>query len=92
MEDIALKNNKSIRNVLAAFASETSFCVLCDARRRDLIECWYSVMSAVHYPCFACRLKLLTWQELVEVLPEGLQQFVEFKYGICPRGLSASAV
>jgi hypothetical protein len=71
-----------IRNVLAAFASDASFCVLCDARRRDLIAIWYSVLSAVHYPSFAWRLKLLTWQELASVLPQDLQQFLEAKYGI----------
>jgi hypothetical protein len=71
-----------IRNVLAAYASNASFCVLCDARRHDLIEIWYSVLSAVHYPSFAWRLKLLTWQELASVLPKDLQQFLEEKYGI----------
>lgn len=73
-----------IRNVLAAFASDASFCVLCDARRHDLIEIWYSVLSAVHYPSFAWRLKLLTWQELATALPQNLQQFLEAKYGIAP--------
>jgi hypothetical protein len=73
-----------IRNVLAAFAADASFCVLCDARRHDLIEIWYSVLSAVHYPNFTWRLKLLTWQELTSVLPEDLQQFLEAKYGILP--------
>lgn len=73
-----------IRNVLAAFASDTSFCVLSDARRNDLIETWYSVLSAVHYPSFAWRLKLLTWQELATALPSDLQQFLELKYGIVP--------
>jgi hypothetical protein len=71
-----------IRNVLAAYAVDASFCVLCDARRHDLIEIWYSVLSAVHRPTFAARLKLLTWQELAAVLPEDLQQFLETKYGI----------
>ncbi len=73
-----------IRNVLAAFDSDASFCVLCDARRHDLIEIWYSVLSAVHYPSFAWRLKLLTWQELTTALPEDLQKFLEAKYGIIP--------
>ncbi len=73
-----------IRNVLAAFASETAFCVLCDARRRDLIEAWYVVMTAVHAPGFAWRLKLLTWQELAARLPDNLQQFLDAKYGIVP--------
>jgi hypothetical protein len=71
-----------IRNVLAAFAGDASFCVLSDARRQDLIEVWYSVLSAVHYPSFSWRLKLLTWQELAAVLPTELQQFLEIKYGI----------
>jgi hypothetical protein len=71
-----------IRNVLAAFASDASFSVLCDSRRRDLIEIWYSVLSSVHYPNFAWRLKLLTWQELATALPRDLQRFLEAKYGI----------
>jgi hypothetical protein len=73
-----------IRNVLAAFASDASFCVLCDVRRQDLIETWYSILAAVHYPSFAWRLKLLTWQELTATLPEDLQKFLETKYGILP--------
>jgi hypothetical protein len=73
-----------IRNVLAAFASDASFCVLCDARRHDLIETWYSVLAAVHYPSFAWRLKLLTWQELTNTLPDELRIYLEAKYGILP--------
>jgi hypothetical protein len=71
-----------IRNVLAAYAVDASFCVLCDVRRRDLIEIWYSILSAVLRPTFAARLKLLTWQELSITLPKDLQQFLETKYGI----------
>jgi hypothetical protein len=80
----AIQGYQLIRNVLAAFASEASFCVLCDARRHDLIEIWYSVLSAVHSPIFATRLKLLAWQELATILPKDLQQFLEAKYGILP--------
>jgi hypothetical protein len=82
--DGIIQGYQLIRNVLAAFAADASFCVLSDARRRDLIEVWYSVLSAVHYPSFAWRLKLLTWQELATVLPPDLQQFLEAKYGIFP--------
>ena len=71
-----------IRNVLAAYAAEASFCVLCDARRHDLIDLWYEVLSAVHSPTFATRLKLLTCQELATILPRDLQQFLATKYGI----------
>jgi hypothetical protein len=80
----AIQGYQLIRNVLAAFASDASFCVLSDARRRDLIEIWYGVLSAVHSPTFATRLKLLTWQELSTTLPKDLQQFLEAKYGIVP--------
>jgi hypothetical protein len=73
-----------IRNVLAAYDSDASFCVLCDVRRQDLIEIWYSILTTVHYPSFAWRLKLLTWQELTTALPEDLQKFLEAKYGILP--------
>jgi hypothetical protein len=73
-----------IRNVLAAYAAGASFCVLSDARRHDLIETWYSILSAVHSPTFATRLKLLTWQELSTTLPQDLQLFLEAKYGILP--------
>jgi hypothetical protein len=71
-----------IRNVLAAYAASASFCVLLDARRRDLIESWFAVLSAVLSPTFATRLKLLTWQELAASLPSELQSFLATKYGI----------
>lgn len=71
-----------IRNVLAAYGAETRFCVLCDARRQDLIEQWFTVLSAVRSASFAARLRLLTWQELAAVLPFQLQRFLELKYGI----------
>jgi hypothetical protein len=73
-----------IRNVLAAYAANASFCVLTDARRQDLIETCFSIFSAVHRPTFAARLKLLTWQELAAILPADLQQFLDEKYGITP--------
>jgi hypothetical protein len=73
-----------IRNVLAAYAADASFCVLCDARRQDLIETCFSIFSAVHRPTLAAHLKLLTWQELAVTLPSDLQQFLNEKYGIVP--------
>ncbi len=53
-----------IRGVLAAHTTGGSFCVLCDARRPDLIENWYSVIRAVRSWVLRCRLQLMTWQEL----------------------------
>jgi hypothetical protein len=71
-----------IRGALAAYITECSFCVFCDARRPDLVEAWYGVMRAVRLLALRCRLKLLTWQELAAVLPESLQYFLAEKYGI----------
>jgi hypothetical protein len=73
-----------IRNVLAAYATNASFCVLSDARRGDLIDTWQAVLSAVHHSGFTWRLKLLTWQELATALPVDLQEFLDAKYGITP--------
>jgi hypothetical protein len=88
--DLAMKKGKYvgyqlIRGVLAAHSSGGSFCVLCDARRPDLMEGWFRVIQAVRLSDLRCRLKLLTWQELAIALPEGLQDFLELKYGIIPR-------
>jgi hypothetical protein len=79
---IRIDSYQLIRNVLAANAADAAFCVLLDARRRDLIESWYAILSAVHSPTFATRLKLLTWQELAATLPTQLQSFLAAKYGI----------
>ena len=72
-----------IRGVLAAHASPGHrFCVLCDARRPDLIAAWHRILSAVRLYDLRCRLLLLTWQELAATLPTELQHFLEAKYGI----------
>jgi hypothetical protein len=75
-----------IRNVLAANASGTSFCVLHDERRPDLREAWFGVMCAVRDPAMRVRCKVLTWQELVPFLPAGLCHFLDLKYGIVAAG------
>ena len=73
-----------IRNVLAAHANHCSFCVMTDARRPDLREAWYAVMCSVQIVDLRLRCKMITWQELAEVLPRKLQQFLEEKYGMVP--------
>jgi hypothetical protein len=75
-----------IRNVLAAYAYEASFCVIHDERRPDLREAWFRVMSAVKSAEMRIRLKILTWQELCAVLPQALREFLGKKYGIVPPG------
>jgi hypothetical protein len=89
LSELPMRNEKQsgyqlIRGALAAYATECSFCVFCDARRPDLVEAWYRVMRAVRLFELRCRLKLLTWQELAAVLPEDLQCFLADKYGIFP--------
>jgi hypothetical protein len=71
-----------IRGTLAAYASGCSFCVVCDARRPELVEIWYAVMRAVRSFEFRCRLKLLTWQELAVVVPGELRDVLAEKYGV----------
>jgi len=71
-----------LRNVLAAYALNLSFCVLLDARRPDLVEQWYAVMRCVRPMDLRTRCKILTWQELSAALPGRLQNFLELKYGI----------
>ncbi|HZP64345.1 MAG TPA: hypothetical protein VFB28_13095 [Terriglobales bacterium] len=71
-----------IRNVLAAYANDCSFCVMADARRPDLMEAWYAVMQAVRLIDLRLRCKMITWQELSSVLPRKLRAFLHEKYGI----------
>lgn len=75
-----------IRNVLAAYATDASFCVIHDERRPDLREAWFQVMAAVCSAEMRVRCMVLTWQELAAVLPEQLQEFLEMKYGIVGAG------
>ena len=81
-----------IRNVLAAYAHGCSFCVIHDERRPDLREAWFRVMAAVKSAELRVRLKVMTWQELAELLPEALQEFLDLKYGIVAPGRMASEV
>lgn len=81
-----------IRNVLAAHATGSHFCVLHDARRPDLKEQWFRVMAAVRSAEFRTRLKVLTWQELAALLPNPLQHFLDVKYGIVAPGKTPSPI
>jgi len=81
-----------IRNVLAAHAHGCSFCVIHDERRPDLREAWFGVMAAVKSAELRVRLKVMTWQELAGLLPEGLQEFLDVKYGIVAPGKIASRI
>lgn len=75
-------NYQLIRGVLAAHSTGGSFCLLCDARRPDLIEQWYSVVRTVRDCDLRSRLRTATWQEIGQALPRSLRQFLSAKYGI----------
>ena len=81
-----------IRNVLAAHAAKTSFCVIHDERRPDLRESWFQVMCAVKGAEMRARCKTLTWQEIVPHLPEQLRAFLDAKYGIVEPGCTPLAL
>jgi hypothetical protein len=73
-----------IRNVLAAYALNCSFCVLVDSRRPDMVEAWYSVMRCVKSRELRTKLRISTWQELAGLAPSQLRAFLKRKYGIEP--------
>ncbi len=79
-----------IRNVLAAYAHDCSFCVVHDERRPDLREAWFSIMAAVKNATMRVRCKVITWQELAALLPEPLREFLDAKYGIVAPGMIPS--
>lgn len=79
-----------IRNVLAAVATDCSFCVLHDERRPELREAWFQVMAAIRSAEMRTRMKVLTWQELAAYLPDNLQEFLDLKYGIVAPGRTPS--
>jgi hypothetical protein len=47
-------------------------------------------MAAVKSADMKMRCKVLTWQELAPLLTEGLQRFLEDKYGILAAGTSGA--
>ena len=77
-----VRHYQIIRGVLAAYSTGGSFCLICDGRRPDLVESWYSIVRVVRGCDLRCRLQLVTWQELAGAVPKALQQFLGEKYGI----------
>lgn len=71
-----------LRNVLATYALQCSFCVFMDARRSDLAEAWYAVLRCVKPVELRTKLHILTWQELAETVPSKLRVYLDAKYGI----------
>ena len=71
-----------LRNVLAAYALQCSFCVLIDARRTDMAEAWYAVARCVKPVDLRTRLRISTWQEIAQSAPTTLRRFLTAKYGL----------
>src|SRR5580700_4655448 len=71
-----------LRNVLAAYTLDLSFCLLLDARRPDLKEDWYEILRCVRITELRNACRVLTWQELACCLPSALQEFLNVKFGI----------
>lgn len=90
--EVGYASYQLIRNVLAAHANDSSFCVIHDERRPDLREEWFQVMAGVKSAALRTRLKVLTWQELATYLPEELQEFLDCKYGIVAPGRVPSPI
>jgi len=71
-----------IRGVLAAHATGGSFAVVCDGRRADLMEAWFTVVRAVQDCALRTRIGMFTWQEIAVCVPPRVRSFLEEKYGI----------
>jgi len=78
----SVQSYQLIRGVLAAFACSASFLVLCDQRRPDMAERWFSILASLRQVTLRTRMALLTWQELSVTLPRRVQKFLGEKYGI----------
>ena len=81
--DLSVLHYQLIRGVLAAFAEEGGrYCVICDARRPDLIDAWYAVLRTIR-PCeLRSRLQVVTWQEIAAAMPASMRRWLAEKYGI----------
>jgi hypothetical protein len=77
-----LQSYQLVRGILAAFAEECRYCLICDERRPDLIARWFEVLSAIRHSAQRCRCVLVTWQEISRTLPKGLRKWLGEKYGI----------
>jgi hypothetical protein len=72
-----------IRGVLSAYAEQgTRYSVICDARRPDLVDAWFSVTRAVRLVSLRSQLQLVTWQEIAATLPKTMRTWLSKKYGI----------
>jgi len=71
-----------ISNVPPAHHHNTSFVLLLDARRPDLLRYWWDTMRAVRSSDLRARCHFLLWQEAVQATPQDLREFLARKYGV----------
>jgi hypothetical protein len=69
-----------IRNVLAAAHHQTSFFLLIDQRRPDLLQEWWRIHAAIRGIDLRLRCGFHTWQEIAAVCPRRLAGFLAAKY------------
>lgn len=82
-------NYQLIRYVLAAFAHDAAFFLICDARRPDLLRSWWDVMRSIKPLALRSRCHFVLWQEIAAVAPDKIRGFLREKYGIATTWHSA---
>lgn len=76
-----------MRGVLAAYAGNCRFALLCDGRRADMEEAWFRVLSAMRSFDLRSRMQMVSWQEVAATLPSTVRSFLFEKYGIESGGI-----
>jgi hypothetical protein len=82
-------NYQLIRYVLAAFAYDTTFVLICDARRPDLLRTWWDVTRCIKPLALRSRCHFVLWQEVAAAAPDEVREFLREKYGIATTWHSA---
>ncbi len=77
-----VRSYQMVRGVLAAFALDGAFALVCDARRPEMLAAWEQVVRAVKSLELRARLRVVTWQEIAGVMPVSVQVRLERRYGI----------
>ena len=78
--------------MLAAHASDSSFCVIHDERRPDLREEWFQVMAAVKSADIARAPESPYLAGVGRISSRALQEFLDVKYGIVAPGKTPSPI
>ncbi len=76
------ENYQLIRNILAAYEHNCSFCLLCDARRPDLIREFHLTVRCIKDIDVRSKCNVVFWQEIVERVEPALRAFLCKKYGL----------